>query len=285
MIDPHAEKYPDISPYAYVANMPIRAIDPDGRDIFILFYTPGNSRGDEVFHAAALTRQVDIQKSSNFNPANDKVVMAVQDMASIQGMVNGVVSTYSEKYGQTQEFSIWSHAGLDGPTGTVETSSNAVDGKQMSTEGWGNINFNWKSDGANANFFGCKTGVDYTKKEITNYYRNSSGGLSPEYSISKTSFEKEISSLSNFSNVKVAGQTSSAYPSMYTNYRLNSENGADNFINGTNNGMIYFQRTYLVGGIGRSQDWNLNEQNIALPMQFNLNGYTTGTGFQFGTTQ
>ncbi len=32
-VDPLAEKYTSISPYAYVANNPINAIDPDGRDI------------------------------------------------------------------------------------------------------------------------------------------------------------------------------------------------------------------------------------------------------------
>src|SRR5699024_2333762 len=33
-VDPLAEKYPSISPFAYVANNPINAIDPDGRIIF-----------------------------------------------------------------------------------------------------------------------------------------------------------------------------------------------------------------------------------------------------------
>ena len=32
-VDPLAEKYPNISPYAYVANNPINAIDPDGKKI------------------------------------------------------------------------------------------------------------------------------------------------------------------------------------------------------------------------------------------------------------
>ena len=41
MIDPLAEKYYSISPYAYVANNPLNAIDPDGRDSFYF-----NSYGD-----------------------------------------------------------------------------------------------------------------------------------------------------------------------------------------------------------------------------------------------
>jgi RHS repeat-associated protein len=41
-IDPLAEKYPNISPYVYVANNPINAIDPDGREI--IFIVRGETR-------------------------------------------------------------------------------------------------------------------------------------------------------------------------------------------------------------------------------------------------
>lgn len=288
--DPHESNYPGLNPYNFVGNMPIRAVDPDGRDIYILFYTSGNSRGDEMFHASALTRKVDIERSAGFDPSKDKVVvLAVQDMADIQNKVNSTIATYSEKYGQTQEFSIWSHAGMDGPTGTFATSSNALDKKQMTLDGWGQIDFNWKNngEGTNANFFGCKTGVNQT---ATSYYDFNGYLWSETTEIQNSSFASRVSGLSNFQNVNVAGQTSSAYPSQFTNYRLNSENGADNFINSITpleggGNLINFQRTYLVGGVGRSSDWFGTRQNVANPMQLNTNGQTTGTSFQTGTTR
>jgi uncharacterized protein RhaS with RHS repeats len=35
-IDPHASKYPSLSPYSYVANNPLNSVDPDGKDVVVL---------------------------------------------------------------------------------------------------------------------------------------------------------------------------------------------------------------------------------------------------------
>ena len=42
-VDPLAEKYPNISPYTYVANNPINAIDPDGK---LIIFINGQHYGD-----------------------------------------------------------------------------------------------------------------------------------------------------------------------------------------------------------------------------------------------
>ncbi|MBR1521214.1 MAG: hypothetical protein IJ635_08250 [Bacteroidaceae bacterium] len=217
-VDPHAESYYHLSPYSYCGGNPVNAIDPNGMDIYMLFYTTGNGRGDEMFKSAAETRKYDIEHSDLFDAANDIVLMCgIQDIGTIGSLVSSAVEAYGDTFGKTAEFSIWSHAGKDGPTGTIATSHNALDGKQMTLEGWGNIDFNWAS-GANANFYGCKTGVGDN---------------------SNPSFSTRISSLNNYRNVNVHGQTSSAYPSIYTNIRQNNQE----MLNGT-----FSYPTYMVGG-------------------------------------
>ena len=44
-VDPIADKYPSISPYAYCAWNPVRLIDPDGREIGDYYDTKGNYLG------------------------------------------------------------------------------------------------------------------------------------------------------------------------------------------------------------------------------------------------
>lgn len=70
-MDPLAEKYYSISPYAYCGNNPINAVDLNGASIYMLFYSTGNQRinkdGDEEFRAAAYTRKYDIEHSKGFD--------------------------------------------------------------------------------------------------------------------------------------------------------------------------------------------------------------------------
>ena len=45
-VDPMADKYPSISPYAYCAWNPVRLVDPDGREINPVFSSGGEYRGN-----------------------------------------------------------------------------------------------------------------------------------------------------------------------------------------------------------------------------------------------
>ena len=38
-VDPMSDKYPGVSPYTYCGNNPVVLKDPNGEDIYILFYT------------------------------------------------------------------------------------------------------------------------------------------------------------------------------------------------------------------------------------------------------
>lgn len=265
-VDPHAQNYPQLSPYNFVGNMPTRAVDPDGRDIYVLFYTTGNDHGDAMFKAAAQTRMDNIQNSQFFDPSKDKVVMLqLTDMSDIQNQMNNVVSQYSEQYGQTREVGVWSHAGWDGPIGTEETQSNGLyeGSTQMSMDGWSQIDFNWTENSASCTFYGCNTGNDLSYDK-TNWVG---------------SFSRDISKQSNFKGVQVAGQSSSSFPSFSP------------FVRATNFARSYYPgigfsigETYMVGGNqgegGQSMWFTTGEYPRANPFNIYENGKKTGSGFQ-----
>lgn len=249
-VDPLAEKYATIGGYVYCVSNPIRLIDTDGRKVYMLFYTTGNKRGDDMFYAAALTKRNNILRSEGYNPKKDIVILSsIKDLSNIASIVRNNVKMYSEKNGKTAEFSIWSHAGLDGPTGTAQTSSYPLDSKQMFIEGWSKINFN-RDFNTSVYFFGCITGV--------------SDGNTP-------SFTTKISGKHNFNGVEVYGQTSYAYPSQYVNYRENSDWGDDSFWKKKGDKII-FSPTYMVGGVVKHDIFNFDSSTTVYPMRSSKNG-------------
>lgn len=243
-MDPLCEKYYSISPYAYCLDNPIMCIDPDGRNIYMLFYTVGNKdeEADRMFKAAAETRKQDIMKSKEFDSSKDIVILSsISNLGSLGDIVNNIIDTYSEKYGKTAEFGFWSHSAFDGPAGTKTTSHDLTGNNQMSMEGWGKINFNWEEN-ASAYFYGCRSGVP---------------------SKSGVSFTTNLSRQENFHNVSIYGQTSYSYPSKYTNIRET----ATNMLFGH-----FSYPTYMVGGYKKNGHLAYLSIIPALPMRRSVNG-------------
>jgi len=222
-MDPLCEKYYSISPYSWCGNNPVNAVDPTGEDVYLLFYTVGNKRGDEAFKASAQTRKEKIESGKNFNSETDKVLMiGVSDISDVGTMSEWAADTYSEKYGQTAEVGVWSHGGWDGPTGSQPTSIYPLSSGswQMSPEGWGSFDFKWKK-GASLSFYGCNTGRDEKNGE---WY--SSGA-------------RNVSAQDNMKDVNVWGQSSYTYPSMYPHLKASTYIREKGF---------FFGPTYMVGG-------------------------------------
>jgi hypothetical protein len=108
-VDPLARKYPELSPYAFVANNPINNIDPDGRDIVALVDKEG-ARG--AGHQAAL---IGNEKSGFFYVSKDGFtgssgtskskshysVVKFKDIAEFKNSIHNYVleegSNYSDK--------------------------------------------------------------------------------------------------------------------------------------------------------------------------------------------
>ena len=69
-IDPLAEKYYSISPYAFVANNPIRYIDPDGREIQL----PGDKKAQDAY-----TQMLHASTGNNYSLVNNTLTMTGTD--------------------------------------------------------------------------------------------------------------------------------------------------------------------------------------------------------------
>ena len=65
-IDPLAEKYHHLSPYAYCAGDPVNFVDPDGRDIILVIWTTG-TENNGVGHAGVAISNYKKEKYVEYN--------------------------------------------------------------------------------------------------------------------------------------------------------------------------------------------------------------------------
>jgi RHS repeat-associated protein len=248
-IDPMAGKWDSYSPYNFTLNNPILNVDPNGEDVYLFYWVKSDDKDDNsMFMNAAITRAFDALNSGEMKDGDIYRISAVEDLGTLGDKVANDVKELSPEYGATREFGLWSHSGeLDGPKVSANTSGpDAVDEKHMSVEGWGKINFNWATDGpTKAGFYGCNTGRD------------------PDGNGPKASFTTNLSAQSNFRNVNVWGQTSSSYPSMYTDVRETNAKMRD--------GNFEKQTVYMVAAppLGWKGRWS---ETTANPMRISRNG-------------
>lgn len=81
-------------------------IDPDGMEIFILFYAD-EGHGSCSFKDAAETRKTNIENSRDFNPKKDKVFMfGFGDISEITDLTKKCIDENKETYGKTREVGI-----------------------------------------------------------------------------------------------------------------------------------------------------------------------------------
>jgi RHS repeat-associated protein len=148
--------------YEYCVGSPLCGVDPDGRDVHILIDTNGR----DIDYAAIQTRKYEIEHSPGFDVTRDAVYpVQVLDLGKLKDTVDSVRADAAKRgAGSTVEFSVWGHAGDDGPAAANDNSGSfAVDRKQMSIGGWNQIDFGWKTGDSFAAFYGCSA-ADFALK-------------------------------------------------------------------------------------------------------------------------
>jgi hypothetical protein len=115
------------------------------------------------------TRKKEIESGNGFNKDEDIVlILKVTDLGKLKETIAATVNEYSGKYGKTREVNFFGHCATDGPVGSEETSRNSLsdctgntgftgDQKQLSAEGWQEIDFNFDTDGSLVAFYGCNS--------------------------------------------------------------------------------------------------------------------------------
>ena len=120
-VDPMADKYPSISPYAYCAWNPIKLVDPDGREIGDYFDTKGKYLGSDDKKDARvyiLRQGQTIEGSDDFNKGKTrekfKEVDKGSDLYALISAVYAEMGGADEKSKQIVAESIYNRSHLPG---------------------------------------------------------------------------------------------------------------------------------------------------------------------------
>ena len=121
--DPHASRYPWLSPYAFCASNPVRYSDPTGMDIFIF-----NSKGYLVFKEKADFDRIEVSGSMRYVEGEDMPLGTINMKSAVNK--NGEKYEYMEMKGDSNGRSVFKTlaAGTDVEFGLVQAGTEGDEG-------------------------------------------------------------------------------------------------------------------------------------------------------------
>jgi hypothetical protein len=198
-IDPLAEKYTNLSPYTYVANMPVVAYDPDGKQIDITVNykkdKDGNIIRDKNGNATITSVDINITgKVINFSDNNVNMKHAIGEMKShfekaFSGNVGGAKINATFNFSEAksmEEVKEEDHLIVLAEPGSNHIAhglSNQLGGKVAVVDadyftGWYDTNFGDQGEYTTSHELGHLFGLEHYKKSIANgsYLMREGGG-------------------------------------------------------------------------------------------------------------
>ena len=162
----------NLNVYHYGMNNPLRYVDPDGWDNYLIiacFQGGGDENVGTTFIDAANTRKNDIEKSSSFNAKTDTInVVSIDSIEELKDLLAS---------GNIDQLDVFSHGG---ERHLVIGSGEGKGKRELLYEGdLNSMNRDAFNDGARINFFGCKTASEsslnflqkfFGKRTIADYF-------------------------------------------------------------------------------------------------------------------